>query len=1451
MKIKAISFLFFLLIGIIYGTSIEESAVLQKGTLELRVPQRIPMTERTLTTVFSENFEGSTSGWTITGGEWEIGAPTAEPSSAHGRTSCAGIVLGGSYSNFADARLISPMIPIPIINKKEEIKFIIVESFEIESEYDRGRILISLDNGLNWRELDSRSGTSVICTTVVDITPYAGKDIHIAFNFVSDSSIVYSGWNLYEVRIITIDPEPFTARMISLNSQNFPFIYMNVAVDTFGGGFPDLTQSNFVVYEDSILQTDYFEVIPPDTGGGIRLVDIVFQMDNSGSMGGEQAAIRNNVISFVNGLSALGVDFALGLCRYGQSASSGNPIIEDGGALTSDAEYFKNTVWGRNLVDGGTEPGYWAITSSASGFSFRPGAQKVFIEITDERPNQGGASETDALNACLNNSITLFALTKSSLYSYFTPITSATNGDVFDIYSSFDDILDYIATRVANTYVVKYSSSNPSYDGTERNVEVVVSHSTYQDTAIGSYIPGAIPRITRTPETIALSDTEWAAGTEFTIEANIVDNVVPYVISASLFYRTTGDATYNSTLMTLISGTPNSGLYRGIVPGADTQTPGLDYYLTATDGENTGSSPTLEPSNNPHQIAILPNEIPIINHTPPTTFTPGTGIDLTAEIIDTTDNLIASKLYYRKYGQLTYVNVDLLNMGGDIFEGDIPSPYVTSIGVQYYLKATDNHNVSAYYGTADYPVTIATMEHFIDEKREIIDYFYFENFYVDAENEANSYLNELELKINEGTATSTDINELKRLTLVEHVALMAYSQPAYANMSKVSEATAEAFDGLVFSAVTALLFGDLKKVLEPFKDIPIIGSVVTPIYNFADDISSAFLSIAVDKLAKPFALDLAHNVEILQMAHGVDQGIAVAAGNNAYVSFYEFLGTFLKFLEQKGAKETIENIVGVRQYVATGIMKLYESFTNDHIKKPLINPSYSYVNSIADIQSQSIPLETEIIISNATTYDEVNLINEGVNTASIIIAISSVIVLALALILTIPACGSGIGCILTALNASALVAAVSTLNTLFTVAKISAYLLATSHGGLYILSDTPNNLKTLHDFTYQTTSTTRNEISSRVHINMIPMQISSEWVDSLDNSNLEVTNMLGRIRSYIDLDSWSQIDSLTDSLETSLIKVANKKSILNTVLNKVHDDYSLIGSYNIIDSLYYYATAYSIASDVSNSISKFAINFGCITNLTDSEKDTLKSLIDESVSRINNTTQSYRSAFQHFDSLDYYIYPTVAFTSYSIIEKKPDQFLVQCKIMNISNVLVHNVHVSINNITDLPVSISSQTDTIFASLNPREEMPLNWIIKSYGADNIILLDLKTFPSFYPADFQGDRCVLSSFVSSPPTSSPLSDENIYAYPNPFNPDKEYVKFRFRLGKNGNVSIKVYDVSQKLVANVITDEPMHSNVEQYIAWDGKNSKGDIVANGTYFYVIESSSGEKATGKVSVLR
>jgi hypothetical protein len=134
--------------------------------------------------------------------------------------------------------------------------------------------------------------------------------------------------------------------------------------------------------------------------------------------------------------------------------------------------------------------------------------------------------------------------------------------------------------------------------------------------------------------------------------------------------------------------------------------------------------------------------------------------------------------------------------------------------------------------------------------------------------------------------------------------------------------------------------------------------------------------------------------------------------------------------------------------------------------------------------------------------------------------------------------------------------------------------------------------------------------------------------------------------------------------------------------------------------------------------------------------------------------------------------------------------------------------------------------------------------------------MKSATKVCRGDFKGETIERYSFESigiglgpSPETGGKLDNQNVYFYPNPFNPEELQGIVRYSLSKPGNITIKLYDITGAHVKMLVENESREAQQEFSTPWDGRNEKGDIVANGVYFYIIESSAGEKAIGKIAV--
>ena len=90
-----------------------------------------------------------------------------------------------------------------------------------------------------------------------------------------------------------------------------------------------------------------------------------------------------------------------------------------------------------------------------------------------------------------------------------------------------------------------------------------------------------------------------------------------------------------------------------------------------------------------------------------------------------------------------------------------------------------------------------------------------------------------------------------------------------------------------------------------------------------------------------------------------------------------------------------------------------------------------------------------------------------------------------------------------------------------------------------------------------------------------------------------------------------------------------------------------------------------------------------------------------------------------------------------------------------------------------------------------------------------------------------------------------------YPNPYNPESGIIgTFRYTPKSAGNYTITIYDVSNQIVIKIDCGSRTANEIFE-INWNGKNANDRDVANGTYFYIIKSDTGDSYINKLSILR
>ena len=153
-----------------------------------------------ITPAFGCDFEQGWGDWYADGGVWQVGTPTAGPTSCYQSSTCAGTVLDGNYPSYCTSRLISPTTTLPSIAAGEQLQMRFWQWFSFFGNAT-GQVQISAwdeqsSTWSDWTNLDQPlSGTSPAWTLkAIDLTQYAAKRVRIALLHSSSASTTGLGW---------------------------------------------------------------------------------------------------------------------------------------------------------------------------------------------------------------------------------------------------------------------------------------------------------------------------------------------------------------------------------------------------------------------------------------------------------------------------------------------------------------------------------------------------------------------------------------------------------------------------------------------------------------------------------------------------------------------------------------------------------------------------------------------------------------------------------------------------------------------------------------------------------------------------------------------------------------------------------------------------------------------------------------------------------------------------------------------------------------------------------------------------------------------------------------------------------------------------------------------------------------------------------------------------------
>jgi bacillopeptidase F (M6 metalloprotease family) len=164
-------------------------------------------------TLWFEDWEDPswTENWHADQGTWNAGIPTSGPGGAYDGENCAATMLDEHYIEGVRSRLIRhESFTVPSADENPRLRFWHWYSI---SKYDYGKVQIRAVGSDTWEDISEsyvNTGSGIWTRPSVDLSLYAGEDVHIAFYFYSQQgsyegpSVSY-GWYIDDVTVIAGD----------------------------------------------------------------------------------------------------------------------------------------------------------------------------------------------------------------------------------------------------------------------------------------------------------------------------------------------------------------------------------------------------------------------------------------------------------------------------------------------------------------------------------------------------------------------------------------------------------------------------------------------------------------------------------------------------------------------------------------------------------------------------------------------------------------------------------------------------------------------------------------------------------------------------------------------------------------------------------------------------------------------------------------------------------------------------------------------------------------------------------------------------------------------------------------------------------------------------------------------------------------------------------------------
>jgi len=810
----------------------------------------------------------------------------------------------------------------------------------------------------------------------------------------------------------------------------------------------------------------------------------------------------------------------------------------------------------------------------------------------------------------------------------------------------------------------------------------------------------------------------------------------------------------------------------------------------------------------------------------------------------------ASILIEHDTGYLKVIDASVsTNDKGEYQVGNLSPDYqykVTASGMKYYKTTYPNPvTVKALKTTEKIDFELQPIDDYFDGKRtKIQELRDNEAVYEEEENKAEELLDDLE---NKGASlTKQEKESIQRLYLSED-----FSSEAYSDSKRLAQLATNGLGGffdIAMASITAC-----GGVSEALKNIPFVGEFLASPYIAAKDEMANQIAIKshmflYQNYNVPWTLK---GDKLLRdaIAEGYDEIFLKASNELANRSFSDAMAEVHKFIEKRF-------FLGIYELCTAGFM-------DESVEWAQSSPSVFRVGSFSNAEYSVNKLLNSMNLENEDKIKRAELLVWAGDTIGTAGAVASGITIAGAVVLS-------------ALSAKTIVGAPLAAVLLPLSAKIAVATGAAS-GGLKIGTTTgiaidlwstiPNYVKngTAYSFDSPPSVWAAPSVATTPYVKYMQDDFGGSRAPSRRNSvsttytSSDYDLFLSEIRGYIQNDESEKVKEIMNNLIGSGKALQGDTNISMAQI--------LVASPIALQEIADYDAIYSkIETDLfqatSERISLYTLLGSYLANPADpSIKELLALQIDKTIGTNNELENSFASTTQALNEANITIPNLVVFKGFSTPSAAPlgKPFTISTTVINIGNKDVSDVNIVLSIPDGSGLVLMEEGIKNLGGLVAGEEKEISWELqyinwyspkessvifaKASVSSDSDFLDFDTLPPTY--------VLVPAPPRTPPTGGKLSNKNIYAYPNPFNPDVGVVNIRYSLNKNANVTIEIYDVGSELVTTLIKDQPREKELEYSESWDGRNDQGNIVANGVYFYLITTTKGEKAVGKIAVLR